>query len=400
VPICVAAAVIPAASLPVMAVCRAVCAVCILVRIVAKAVCSVVKMVVASVCCEEVNVSNVVSRATRFATIWATVGGVGAVEVDVCAIRNEADSVAIAKVLKIQVFILCFSFARCRRYPSPAGLQDRGTIGVLFNLTALRAFQRNWPLYIFEASELAIFMISACVFTVLLFDPAYAMPRILPSAALRRILMGIAMGVTAVLIIHSPMGKRSGAHFNPAITLTYLRLGKVAPWDAVFYVIFQFIGGLGGVGIAAILLGASIAAPSVDYAVTVPGLGGTVGAFCAELFMATLLMGVVLWMSNRPAVAKYTSYCMGVLIASYIFFFAPVSGFSINPARTVGSAVFAGVWTACWLYFVAPLLGMMTSAEVYLRAAGADRILCAKLHPDPNYPCPFRCHFPFHRHET
>jgi len=212
--------------------------------------------------------------------------------------------------------------------------------------------------------------------------------------------MGIAMGITAVLIIHSPMGKRSGAHFNPAITLTYFRLGKIATWDAAFYVVFQFIGGVAGVGIAAVLLGSSIAVPSVDYAVTVPGIGGTAGAFLAELFMATLLMAIVLWTSNRPSIANYTSYCVGVLIASYIFFFAPVSGFSINPARTVGSAVFAAVWTAWWLYFIAPLMGMLGSAEVYLRAEGADRILCAKLHPDPKYPCPFLCHFPFHRHET
>ena len=114
--------------------------------------------------------------------------------------------------------------------------------------------------------------------------------------------------------------------------------------------------------------------------------------------MAALLMGVVLWSSNRPRIAMYTSDFVGVLIALYIVFFAPVSGFSINPARTVGSAVFARVWTACWVYFSAPLLGMLGAAEVYVRSVGRDRILCAKLHPDPRYPCPFLCHFPFHRH--
>jgi len=242
-------------------------------------------------------------------------------------------------------------------------------------------------------------MISACAFTVLLFDPAFPALHTFPSAIFRRVLMGIAMGVTAVLIIHSPMGKRSGAHFNPAITLTYFRLRKIETWDAIFYVVFQFAGGVAGVGIAAILLRANIAAPSVNYAVTVPGVGGTAGAFGAELFMAALLMGVVLWTSNRPAIARYTSYLVGILIAFYIVLFAPVSGFSINPARTVGSAVFAEVWTAWWVYFTAPLLGMLGAAEVYLRSYGADRILCAKLHPDPKYPCPFRCHVPRHHHQ-
>jgi aquaporin Z len=264
--------------------------------------------------------------------------------------------------------------------------------------TARGSFQNNWRLYIFEGVELAIFMVSACVATALLFDPHYPALLLLPDAAFRRILLGSAMGATAVLIIHSPMGKRSGAHFNPAITLSYLRLGKIAAWDAVFYVVLQFIGGIFGVAVSALLLGSRIADPTVNYAVTIPGRYGTAAAFFAELFMATLLMAIVLWISNRPSLAKYTGYVVGTLIMLYVFFFAPVSGFSINPARTTGSAVFANVWTAGWLYFVAPLLGMFCAAEAYLRIFGADRILCAKLNPDPKYRCPFFCQFPSHHH--
>lgn len=264
--------------------------------------------------------------------------------------------------------------------------------------TAWSALAHDWRLYLYEGVELAIFMISACVCTVVLFHPGYPALRVIPSPILRRVLMGIGMGLTAVLIIHSPMGKRSGAHFNPAITLTYLRLDKVAVWDAVFYVLFQFAGGVFGVGVSSLVLGKRLADPGVNYAVTVPGKYGPAAAFAAELFMAALLMGIVLWTSNRPRIAGYTSYCVGILIALYIVMFAPVSGFSINPARTVGSAVFAHLWTAGWVYFTAPLIGMMGAAEAYLRSYGPDRILCAKLHPDPNYPCSFRCHFPSHRH--
>lgn len=264
--------------------------------------------------------------------------------------------------------------------------------------TARIALSSHWPLYLYEGLELALFMISACVCTVILFHSGYPALLAIPSAIMRRMLMGIGMGVTAILIIHSPMGKRSGAHFNPAITLTYLRLRKIAVWDAAFYVLFQFAGAVFGVGVSSLLLGRRLADPSVDYAVTVPGQFGTGAAFAAEFFMATLLMVIVLWMSNRPRIAPYTSYAVGALIAFYILLFAPVSGFSINPARTTGSAVFAHLWTACWLYFPAPLLGMLVAGEVYLRSNGEDRVLCAKLHPDPAYPCPFRCHFPLHRH--
>jgi aquaporin Z len=195
------------------------------------------------------------------------------------------------------------------------------------------------------------------------------------------------------------MGKRSGAHFNPAISLSYFRLGKIAKWDAIFYVVFQFIGGVLGVAVSALVLGSSLAAPTADYAVTVPGQYGTAAAFLAELFMSNLLMGVVLWSSNRPYLANYTGYLVGILISLYVLFFAPVSGFGINPARTTGPAVFANVWTSGWLYFTAPLLGMMSAAEVYLRFYGPAGVLCAKLHPDAKYPCPFICHYPLHRHQ-
>jgi aquaporin Z len=260
------------------------------------------------------------------------------------------------------------------------------------------AVRAHWTLYVYEGAELAWFMVAACAATVVLFGAGSPVVRAVPSAALRRVVMGLAMGGTAVMIIHSPMGKRSGAHFNPAITLTYLRLGKIAVWDAVGYVVGQFVGGIAGVGISALVLGRHLAQPAVEYAVTVPGLGGTAGAFGAELFMATLLMGVVLWTSNRSRWEHWTSYLVGLLIVNYIFFFAPVSGFSINPARTVGSAVFAGVWTAWWLYFVAPLVGMLGAAEIYARIWGKESVRCAKVHQGVTGICPFHCRVPGHQH--
>jgi aquaporin Z len=228
----------------------------------------------------------------------------------------------------------------------------------------LAALRVDWPLYLFEAAELAAFMVSACVFTVLLFDPAIAPVHNEWGA---RALMGLAMAATAIAIIKSPWGKRSGAHFNPAITLTFFRLGKIGPYDSLFYIAAHFAGGIGGVGLSALLLGSRIALPQVNYAVTVPGIGGTAGAFAVETFMAALLMTIVLATSNRPRLAPYTPWCVGFLIANYILLFAPVSGFSINPARTVGSAVFAHLWTAVWVYFLAPAIGMLAAAEAYAR---------------------------------
>lgn len=268
--------------------------------------------------------------------------------------------------------------------------------------TLLGTLNRHWPLYLFEASELAIFMLSACAFTVFLFNPAFHAARLFPASVVRRLLLGLTMGITAVLIIHSVMGKRSGAHFNPAITLTYFRLGKIGKWDAFLYVLFQFAGGIFGVAVAAVLFRGALAAPSVRYAVTVPmsGRHGILAAFLAELFMSAVLMAVVLCMTSRPPLAPYTGYAVGVLISLDVLIFATISGFSINPARTVASAVFASIWTAEWLYFVAPLFGMMTAAEIFVRLFGAERILCAHLRPDSVGRCPFQCNFPGHIHPT
>jgi aquaporin Z len=233
--------------------------------------------------------------------------------------------------------------------------------------SAAAALRAHWQLYVYEAAELAAFMISACLVTALLFDPHSAASAMGPT--LRRLLMGLAMGLTAVAIIKSPWGRRSGAHFNPAISLTFYRLGKIGPRDACFYVLAQFAGAPLGVGISALLLGPIIRLPQVNYAVTVPGHGGVPGAFAAEIFMAALLMAVVLATSNSRRFAPYTTWLVGMLITGYVFVFAPVSGFSINPARSFGSAVVADVWTSLWIYLVAPLLGMFGASELYVRIA-------------------------------
>ncbi|MGB8537781.1 MAG: aquaporin [Acidobacteriaceae bacterium] len=255
------------------------------------------------------------------------------------------------------------------------------------------ALHAHWREYLMEACELAVFMVSACGFGTLLFHPDSPVVQVFPSIFLRRVLMGIAMAATSILIIRSPFGRQSGAHFNPAITLTFFWLGKVRGWDAVFYVIAQFAGGLAGVLVAAQLLGHTLAHPAVRYVVTVPGTRGMATAFIAELAMATILMSVVLKTSNNRRLAPYTSYFVGVLVVLYIVFFSSISGFSINPARTASSGVVAGIWTGVWIYLTAPLLGMIVAAELYLRNYGIERVYCAKLHHDGDQPCPFVCRF-------
>jgi aquaporin Z len=254
---------------------------------------------------------------------------------------------------------------------------------------ALRdAVRAHWPEALMEAAELALFMLSATAFTVLLEHPASPAHAALPDPFARRALMGLAMGATAVAITLSPIGQQSGAHFNPALTFAFFRLGKIAGADTALYAAAQFAGGIAGVVTAALLLGPAIAAPSVSYAVTVPGPLGPAVAFAAEAAISFGLMLVVLAVSNSRH-ARWTPFAAGALVATWITFEAPLSGMSMNPARTLGSAVPAGVFTALWVYFAAPALGMLLAAEVF-RRVGA-RVYCAKVNHHTQRRCIFRC---------
>ena len=255
------------------------------------------------------------------------------------------------------------------------------------------AFKQHWPEYLMEAVELGLFMFSACAFTVLLFHPSSPVAQSITDGPTRRLAMGLAMGSTAIAIIFSPLGKRSGAHFNPAVTWTFFRLGKIDARDAAFYTLFQFAGGLAGVLLASLALGKLITHQSVNYAVTVPGPNGPTVAFFAEILISFILMTVVLTVSNTKRLARWTGLFAGTLVAIYITVESPVSGMSMNPARTFSSAFGAHVWMSLWIYFIAPSLGMLSAAEVYRRLHPRPAVTCAKLHHYNNQRCIFRCNF-------
>ena len=259
--------------------------------------------------------------------------------------------------------------------------------------TLADAIALHWPEYLFEGLELGAFMLAACAFGTLLFYSESSVVLSVPSVSVRLALMGAAMGGTAIAIILSPMGRRSGAHFNPVVSFTFFCLGKMHRLDAFLYIVCQFAGGAFGVLVARILIGPQLASPSVRYVVTVPGKYGVPLAFLAEFFMGLLTMTVVLQSANRPRLSRFTWLLVGILVATYVIAFSPVSGFSLNPARTISSALFAGVWTVMWLYFTAPLLGMLVAASFYVFTAGSEAVLCAKIYHDLHSPCPFRCRF-------
>jgi len=248
----------------------------------------------------------------------------------------------------------------------------------------------NWPEYMIEACAIGTFMVSAAVFTAVLYHPSSAVSGVISHEIVRRAFMGLAMGATAVGIIYSPWGQRSGAHMNPAVTLTFFRLGKVTRSDLLGYVTAQFVGAIVGIAAVAGALHGVVSDPSVNYVTTLPGPGGDAVAFIAEAGISFVLMLTILAVSNHSRLAPFTGLFAGLLVWTYITIEAPLSGMSMNPARTFGSALLARDYLGLWIYFTAPPLGMLLAAETFTRSFGA-RVICAKLHHPHSGPCIFGC---------
>jgi aquaporin Z len=155
----------------------------------------------------------------------------------------------------------------------------------------------------------------------------------------------------------------------------------------VFYGLAQFVGGLGGILLVAAIAARFLSHPSVNYAVTVPGPGGPWVAFAAEAGISFVLVMVVLVLTNRGSVAPFTGIVAGICVAAFITFESPLSGMSMNPARTFGSAFLPHLWQSLWLYFTAPPLGMLFAAEVYVLCK--CRVACAKYHHENQFRCIF-----------
>src|SRR3989442_3504619 len=255
--------------------------------------------------------------------------------------------------------------------------------------SALASLTAHWPEYSMEAGLLGAFMVSACLFGALYGFPGSPVRQAISSDFLRGLLGGLSMGLTAIAIFYSPWGKQSGAHINPSVTLTFLRLGKIKLWDALFYIGSQFSGAVLGVLLVAQFLRREVSHPAVRFVVTAPGPRGPWLAFVAEFTIATGMMSAVLYFSNHHRLVKHTGLFASMLVATYITFEAPFSGMSMNPARSFGSAFPSGIWDHFWIYLTAPLLGMLTASELYLWRKGRQAVKCCKLHHDNDKRCIF-----------
>jgi aquaporin Z len=230
----------------------------------------------------------------------------------------------------------------------------------------LAALKNNWKLYLMEALGLGIFMVSACFFGGILEAKTSLLNKIITDGFIRMIIMGVMMGLTALFIFYSPFTAPSGAHINPAVTITFLRLQKIKREDAFFYILFQFMGGTLAVLIMQVLMGTILTGAPVNSVVTIPGKAGPVSAAITEFIIAFIMITMILFTSVNKYLKKYTRVIAAFLVCSFVIVAGPVSGFSMNPARSFASAFPANIYTAFWIYMLVPFAGMLAAAEFFL----------------------------------
>ena len=242
--------------------------------------------------------------------------------------------------------------------------------------------KRPWGVYLQESLGIAVFMLFGGLAKVLFFHPDSPVSGWIEDPFTKNLVIALLFfPVMRWGIVEAPWGKRTGAHINPAVTLAFWRLGKIGRGDALWYIAFQFLGGLVTVAGMRLALGRWFTHPAVDMAATKPGPDGPWVALGVEFAITFGLMALMLWMVNDPKLEKRLGLMVSGLIVVYLTFAVPFSGMSLNPARSLGTGVWTGDRPSILIYFAAPIAATLLCAELY-RRLWPDRL------GGPSYPVP------------
>jgi aquaporin Z len=233
-----------------------------------------------------------------------------------------------------------------------------------------------WRPYAAELIGTGVLVFVGLSLVIVMFGQGSPMPRLLPRDGLRRLITGFLFGTTGALIALSPVGKASGAHINPVVTVGFRIMRKLDTRTVVGYVAAQLIGAILG---CIPLLAWGAMGRSVAFGATVPGAGYTTGAALLGEFATTFTMVSLLTVFlGFRRIRAFTPALFPFLYSVMVYLEAPLSGTSTNPARTLGPAVVSGQWTGWWVYWAGPIMGML--AACLACSALAKRIEVAKLY--------------------
>jgi len=211
---------------------------------------------------------------------------------------------------------------------------------------------------------------------ILMFGAGSPVVRVVPGEGTRRLITGFLFGTTGALIALSPVGKESGAHINPVVTLGFWLMGKLNSRIALSYVFAQ----LAGASVGALpLLAWGAMGRSVAFGATLPGEGYAIAAvLMGEAITTFALIGGLCVCLGFRTLRPFTPAMFPFLYAAMVYAEAPLSGTSTNPARSLGPAMISGEWVGWWIYWVGPLIGTLVAILVF--SFLAKRIEVAKLY--------------------
>jgi aquaporin Z len=214
-----------------------------------------------------------------------------------------------------------------------------------------------------------------------------------PDQSWRLLITGALFAGSGLAVTLSPIGRLSGAHLNPAVTLAFWITRHVHPGDVAGYVVAQTAGAIAGAGLARILWGDRFLA--VNGGITRPGHGmGQWQALLIETGITAILVGVIFAGVSSPRTARLTPFMVWATVTVLVWQVAPYTGTSLNPARSLASAVAMGSFDALAPYLAGPLLGAALVGAA-ARVAGAEaRMVTAKLFHDQRFPTVFRSRLP------
>ncbi len=212
-------------------------------------------------------------------------------------------------------------------------------------------------LFLAEFAGTALLVAVGVSFVILDFGAGSPVVRLIPDPGLRRAMTGFLFGCTGALIALSPLGKASGAHINPVVTLAFWLRRRMSAGHALGYVVAQLAGAAAG---AVPLLAWGATGRSIDFGATLPGPGyGTGAATAGEVITTFALVTLLFLFLGLRWLRGFTPLLFPVLYAFMVYVEAPISGTSTNPARSLGPALVAGTWRDFWVYWIGPVGGML-----------------------------------------
>ncbi|WP_375504026.1 MIP/aquaporin family protein [uncultured Nostoc sp.] len=230
----------------------------------------------------------------------------------------------------------------------------------------------------------------------------------MPDSSIRRLITGLIFAGSGAIVAVSPIGKLSGSHINPSVSLAFWIHGKMHLRDFVGFVIGQFLGAIAAVLLLVTLWGDY--ARSVSNGMTLPGLNYPLWVvFFSEVTITFLLVLTIFIFVSHHRLMRWTPLVVWLLIAGMVWQEAPISGTSLNPARSFAPALVSGNWHHQWIYGIAPPMGAAMPAAVNnavgafrLIALGERDVLTGKLCYAFDYPSIFKNvklpHFQHHPH--